>query len=143
MSNDQLTINVTINDGDLYVEKDEISRHVSFSSLKEVPIDFYKRWKEALLSGNYTQRKYSLWDNNKYCCLGVACKISGVDEEAMDGLPYTSSIDQDDISHCDIPDYFHLDCINEFFGSLNDDIDLSFEEIAEVIEKICNLLEEE
>lgn len=34
-----------------------------------------QKWCEALDSGKYKQSKGQLQHNNRYCCLGVACKI--------------------------------------------------------------------
>lgn len=50
--------------------------------LTQEQIDFNRKWIEALRSGYYKQGKFSLcfslFVDNYYCCLGVACKISGV-----------------------------------------------------------------
>ncbi len=37
-----------------------------------------KKWVEALESGDYTQTTGRLKDESGYCCLGVACEISGL-----------------------------------------------------------------
>lgn len=42
----------------------------------KLPEDFKKRWLEALRSGQYEQGKNFLQDKDKYCCLGVACRIN-------------------------------------------------------------------
>jgi len=48
-----------------------------------------KRWVEALRSGKYEQGKFRLHRGGKFCCLGVACDISGLGEwiEEFDNLP--------------------------------------------------------
>lgn len=42
--------------------------------------EFKKKWVEALRSGEYKQGQGALHraDEDTYCCLGVACKISNV-----------------------------------------------------------------
>ena len=42
--------------------------------------DNRRKWEEALLSGKYEQHTHGLisWDGTGYCCLGVACEISGL-----------------------------------------------------------------
>lgn len=40
--------------------------------------DLKKKWIKALLSGKYKQGQYRLYEDNKYCCLGVLCKISNL-----------------------------------------------------------------
>jgi len=37
-----------------------------------------KQWVDALRSGKYQQGRGLLRDGNKFCCLGVACDISGL-----------------------------------------------------------------
>jgi hypothetical protein len=42
--------------------------------------DMAMKWVEALRSGKYSQGTGALNNGNKYCCLGVLCEISGIDE---------------------------------------------------------------
>lgn len=43
-----------------------------------LPKQFKTKWLKALRSGEFKQGKYDLRNNNdEYCCLGVAAKISG------------------------------------------------------------------
>ncbi len=59
--------------------------------LTDDQIAFVMKWIEALESGQYKQGKNFLCQiddtlgNKKYCCLGVACEISGVDQTIVDG----------------------------------------------------------
>lgn len=97
------------------------------------------KWIEALRSGKYKQGRGALRNGDTFCCLGVLCDISGVakwdvtryDGElymppksvrewaGLDGYPvYLDGPTGDDVSH------------------LNDQMGLSFEEIADLIEKI-------
>ncbi|WP_441235620.1 hypothetical protein [Bradyrhizobium sp. 930_D9_N1_4] len=36
------------------------------------------KWVEALRSGEYKQARNALRDGNRYCCLGVLCKVAGL-----------------------------------------------------------------
>jgi len=62
--------------------------------LYELPREFAEKWLAALRSGEYQQGRGTLVhmrykDNTatvgtpEYCCLGVACRIEGIDPEAM------------------------------------------------------------
>ncbi len=42
--------------------------------------DIKEKWVAALRSGKYKQGKHRLKNGRKYCCLGVLCDISGLDE---------------------------------------------------------------
>lgn len=37
-----------------------------------------QRWIKALLSGKYKQGTGSLYNEQRYCCLGVLCRVSGI-----------------------------------------------------------------
>jgi len=43
-----------------------------------------KQWVEALRSGKYQQGKGRLRNGDKFCCLGVACDISGLGQWIKD-----------------------------------------------------------
>lgn len=43
----------------------------------KLPQEFKTKWLKALRSGDYQQGSGSLYKHGKYCCLGVACIISG------------------------------------------------------------------
>ena len=45
-----------------------------------------RKWVEALRSGKYKQTSGSLHDDNGFCCLGVACEISGLGEWERDAI---------------------------------------------------------
>lgn len=45
-----------------------------------------KQWIEALRSGKYEQGTAYLRKNDRHCCLGVLCDISGLGEWKEDGL---------------------------------------------------------
>lgn len=50
-----------------------------------------RNWTTALRSGKYTQTVDGLHDKNGFCCLGVACDISGLGEWRI-----TTEVDDDD-----------------------------------------------
>jgi len=45
----------------------------------KLPADFKAKWVEALRSGDYEQGDYALRSVGGFCCLGVACDLSGVE----------------------------------------------------------------
>ena len=51
----------------------------------KLPKVFKKKWLDALRSGKYKKGKEMLYniDKNTYCCLGVACVISGYKKELI------------------------------------------------------------
>lgn len=93
-----------------------------------------KKWVAALRSGQYKQCKNRLTHAGRYCCLGVACAISPLDRKKWVHdytLPWQ------------VMDWLGIINSQGEFGSvvegkaltvLNDDDDLSFEEIADIIE---------
>jgi len=46
----------------------------------QLPKEFATKWVEALRSGKYSQSPYQLHSKSGYCCLGVACSISGYED---------------------------------------------------------------
>lgn len=40
-----------------------------------LPVEIKKKWLEALKGGKYLKGKLHLSKDNKYCCLGVLCKL--------------------------------------------------------------------
>jgi len=101
-----------------------------------------KKWVEALRSGQYKQTVGVLYDGTGYCCLGVACKVMGVEPETRNNNFYFD--DQNSVLSINAADKLGLkDCNGEFgtddtilTGSLttmNDD-GMTFEQIADMIE---------
>jgi hypothetical protein len=111
----------------------------------------FKQWMEALRSGKFEQTNAVLQDNVGYCCLGVACKILidpkklyKEDGKIYGGLPnqhynapkWLQEIDEDFKERTkDINDYYG-NSGSKFITNLNDDLKLSFEEIADVLEAV-------
>lgn len=108
-----------------------------------------KKLVAALRSGDYKQSKQRLRDKDGFCCLGVACDISGIstwDEDAYLGndrkLPDAVMFElewADNSALTDIPlfdkDRVRLGARYYYYNlaTLNDD-GLTFDQIADVIE---------
>ena len=91
----------------------------------------------ALQSGKYTQTKGRLRDGDAFCCLGVACDISGIGK--WNGNSYSS---EEDVLTNEVRDYFGFhnsnggvrDYTTESCLSELNDQGHSFTEIADFIE---------
>lgn len=44
----------------------------------KLPAKFKAKWLKALRGGEYEQCKGALYDNGKFCCIGVECHLHGV-----------------------------------------------------------------
>jgi hypothetical protein len=100
--------------------------------------EFAKEWVKALRSGKYKQTKNVLYeaDRNAFCCMGVACDISGVSPEKWHGSDYTVlplevqeklNLSSDYGSFLDEEDDTSLVMFNDILG-------YSFDQIADIIE---------
>ncbi len=49
-----------------------------------LPKEFVEDWITALRSGKYKQGQGELYSEGKYCCLGVACSISGTPDSELE-----------------------------------------------------------
>lgn len=112
---------------------------------KEQQKEHRKAWIEALRSGKYAQGQARL-KSDKYCCLGVACDVSGQGRWSLntyvcgDGL---RSVDKSAISLPeDVKNYYGLR--NKHGGFADDEDSLircndtkkyTFEQIADIIER--------
>lgn len=52
----------------------------------QLPKEFAEKWVKALRSGEYEQGSEALHQNGKYCCLGLACLVSGHEYVGSEGL---------------------------------------------------------
>lgn len=89
-----------------------------------------KKWVEALRSGNFQQGKGRLLMDNKFCCLGVLCEISGEHWYTQGAyLPERIMLETGvQTSHGVIPSHGDsLVCLN--------DSGKSFSDIADIIER--------
>lgn len=99
-----------------------------------------QKWVDALRSGKYSQAHGKLTRDNCFCCLGVACEISGV-EKKRDLYGITGE------RHFLPLEVYQWLGINSrdplvFYGNdftkltaVNDEFRLSFDQIANLIEK--------
>jgi hypothetical protein len=94
------------------------------------------KWVEALRSGKYGQGKGQLWNKhtNNYSCLGVLQELTGCPvrpfvDELDDEVKGITGITSNNGSRR----YNQNDCMS--LSSLNDNYDLSLEELADIIEK--------
>lgn len=117
--------------------------------------EFKKRWIKALRSGEYKQgrRVLNSVDDDKYCCLGVACELLVKDKFLTKTRPpgggpnsaYVLSVKPDEAEFsrqntlylekaiCDKIEFEENDSLK--LAELNDLSYLSFEEIAKYIEE--------
>jgi hypothetical protein len=100
--------------------------------------EFAKEWVKALRSGKYEQTKYVLFeaDRNAFCCLGVACDISGLPPEEWHGSDYTV-LPQEVKEKLNLSSKCGRFVDGANYTSLvmcNDSLGYSFEHIADIIE---------
>lgn len=92
-----------------------------------------KKWVEDLKKGSYKQGQNLMYssDDDKYCCVGVLYHGQGVEPIVMDDMCVPREAIREKV-----PFMVPLQAeSNIFFYELNDELLLSFEEIAQVIEK--------
>jgi hypothetical protein len=109
----------------------------------KLPPEVKRRWVTALRSGEYLQGREALRkiDNDTlepvYCCLGVLCQLEGIEPESwlQSWLPPELSTKYPVLG---VPDPDSVPSGNNTWqqrlAMLNDDDELTFEEIADVIE---------
>lgn len=94
-------------------------------------------WVAALRSGKYEQGKDSLLSDNGYCCLGVLCKLQGIDDAHLEfgDFPFSVGLFEDIGRDWCVP--YKGSLYN--LASLNDGVDgnapLTFKQIANIIER--------
>ena len=106
-----------------------------------------KTWVKALRSGKYKQTTSVLHDEEGFCCLGVACDISGLGKWKSGLYEKRYAIDggAGSVSVLPIPvrDWLGLKSTNPTVGqkqlSIYNDAGKSFEEIADIIEREYDL----
>lgn len=110
-----------------------------------------KKWIEALRSGKYQQTKGALKNTEGFCCLGVACELSGLGRWEKDGAWTYYVVDEEGFSPDRREDYLPY-AVRKWLGlytsegeydsdfgrtnltKANDDDGLTFEQIADLIE---------
>jgi hypothetical protein len=101
--------------------------------------EFAKEWVKALRSGKYEQTKNVLYnaDRNAFCCLGVACDISGLPPEKWHGSDYTVLPQEvrEKLNLSSNYGRFRFDGANYMsLVKCNDSLGYSFDQIADIIE---------
>ena len=114
----------------------------------------FETWMKALRSGEYNRARYALQTRNGMCCLGVACEVLIDEEKKVIGaygllkgtLPASQLFAPQWLKDIDTAFYKKLEkellVIDEgkkaspFLSNLNDYLDLTFDEIADILELV-------
>lgn len=106
---------------------------------QKLPAEFKAKWIEALRSGKYEQAQNELINNNnKYCCLGVACLVAGYSDNNLRNPNTGSAYPYIPRTFDKIPKLIldgDIYSISHKIGILNDVNGFTFSEIADWIEK--------
>lgn len=101
-----------------------------------------EKWVEALRSGEYQQGQHRLRTEDKFCCLGVLCDISGLSEwEEREDSTYISYDSIEVILPDSVMKWAGIATDNDSLHagtkalSAYNDSGYSFEQIADIIEK--------
>lgn len=102
----------------------------------------FNKWLRALRSGKYHQTQERLEDIHGYCCLGVACKViipKKKQEIGWDGLLGETPNEQKHAPNwLKEIDYDFAVKTGVALTDLNDDCNYTFEQIADVLDKVYN-----
>lgn len=108
-----------------------------------------KKWVGALRSGEYQQGRGRLNDNNAFCCLGVLCDLHVKETggkwtrilSSKNGFEYKGTLvglPDEVLKWANLNDFRGGEVIYQddvlFFPALNDHLQLSFKQIADLIE---------
>lgn len=111
-----------------------------------------RQWLDRLRSGEYVQTKFALKDREGYCCLGVLCEVA-VDNNAIKYYPGPNwGYAKNDLEFLrskgtppkEVAFWAGLDAVDPIvqydgeeyrLARLNDIVELTFEEIADLIEE--------
>lgn len=98
-----------------------------------------KIWSKALRSGKYKQAMDNLQNEHGFCCLGVACKVfvpeytKTANGWLLGGIPKITGGAPMWLSDVD----YHFRAITGFgLTMLNDGLDFTFDEIADILEAV-------
>jgi hypothetical protein len=97
-----------------------------------LPKKFKENWVNALTSGEYQQITDILCDEFGFCAVGVACRATGIPEEA---LMKRANIDTDWIIEYNLPFSSDTDELLDTIIDLNDHEYLDFNQIASFIDE--------
>ena len=107
-----------------------------FEITEKLPVEFKKKWVEALRSGTYKQGKANLYEPKtcSYCCIGVAGKLCGIELNELSDEGYLMS-DVLDLSN--VPNMIQgcgdENALTDYLAFMNDN-DKTFEQIADWID---------
>lgn len=101
-------------------------------------------WAEALRSGDYKQGTDTLFnrDNNTYCCLGVLCNV-GIPKYSPSYQSMPTSTEWKNLGIIPGSCFSNVVGPNGYllgFHELNDTWDLTFEEIADIVDELEDFL---
>jgi hypothetical protein len=120
-----------------------------YNSRKRLPQELKERWIEALESGKYKQGRINLKfeydDYFEYCCLGVLCEITNVQNTMKERTCYFDGFSAE-IAADELLPYienfgqfqgFIVEQVGIYYKSLSymNDAGVSFKEIAKIIQK--------
>lgn len=96
---------------------------------------FKAQWVAALRSGAYSQGVYKLYDasDETYCCLGVACRLTGLDRGQWNEHADSESPDDAMAERWGLASSRALELFDAL-AMLNDEEGFTFDQIATVIE---------
>lgn len=105
----------------------------------KLPKDFATKWIQALRSGEYGQARFKLTDfSDNYCCLGIACRITGYSDRQITDYNNTWF---GDTNFKGIPvELRKNNNLIEVLVALNDKFEKSLPEIADWIEENVELI---
>jgi hypothetical protein len=100
-------------------------------------------WINALRSGEYAQTRKALRDDKGYCCLGVLCDLTGGEwTRILRRATYNNEIYDAALESVGLSDDEGISGVNIIVGGensclidLNDNARLTFNEIADLLEK--------
>lgn len=112
----------------------------------KLPEPFKTNWLKDLRSGEYKQGQNRLLKDNRYCCLGVACKTAGYSDKRLKykNGSYSTAIFSDSgsfIKMRKVPAQLQGSCKNRTedvvsdFLALNNDLGYTHKQIADWVEK--------
>ena len=100
-----------------------------------------QKWADALRSKKFKQGKHKLESEEGFCCLGVACKVftpehlqTKSNNKLLGVMPYYQQYAPEWLKNGVLNDFDAK--IGQHFPKLNDDLDYTFDEIADLIELV-------
>lgn len=82
----------------LFIWSNTCTKNIFMEKKYRLPKEFATKWLAALRSGQYQQAKSALFNGTGYCCLVVACIISGIENSEILGLGLPLEVESDTVS---------------------------------------------